>query len=122
MPPKLERSMKLQTLVRMQMLMGLGAALLLASSGRAQQSMDPASSYSVAITRSEKTTMVPGIGKDDSENVISTALGSRQATRQETELARVMVADVIMVAILMAGIAGIAMDAMAATRRHRLLA
>ena len=113
--------MKMQTLVRMQMLMGLGAALLLASSGRAQQSMDPASSYSVAVERSEKTTMVPGIGKDDGENVISTALGSRRATRQETELARVMVADVIMVAILMAGIAGIAMYAMAATRRNRLL-
>ena len=65
--------------------------------------------------------MVPVIESDGSESVIAMALGSGQATRQETELARVMVADVIMLAILMAGIAAIAMYAMAATRRNRML-
>jgi len=113
--------MKMQTLVRMHMLMGLGAALLLASSGRAQQSMDPASSNSATSEPSEKMAMVPVIESDGSESVIAMALGSGQATRQETELARVMVADVIMLAILMAGIAAIAMYAMAATRRNRML-
>jgi hypothetical protein len=113
--------MKMQPLVRMQILMGMGAALLLASSGRAQQTMDPASSYSVTSEPSEKTAMVPVIESDGSESVIAMALGSRQATRQETELARVMVADVIMLAILVAGIAAIAMYAMAATRRNRTL-
>jgi len=113
--------MKMQTLVRMQMLMGLGAALLFASSVGAQQTMDPASSNAVTSEPSEKMAMVPVIESDGSESVIAMALGSGQATRQETELARVMVADVIMLAILMAGIAAIAMYAMAATRRNRML-
>jgi len=111
--------MKMQTLVRMQMLMGLGAALLLASPGHAQQTMEPASPYSVAPA--EKVAMVPVIESDGSENVVAMALGSGQATREESDLARVMIADVIMLAILMAGIAAIAVYAMAATRRNRLL-
>jgi len=113
--------MKMQTLVRMQMLMGLGAALLFASSVRAQQTMDPASSNSVTSGPSEKRAMVPVIENDGSESVISTAVGGRSATPQETELARAMVADLIMLAILMAGITAIAMYALAATRRNRLL-
>jgi len=113
--------MKMQTLVRMQMLMGLGAALLFASSVRAQQTMDPASSNSVTSGPSEKRAMVPVIENDGSESVISTAVGGLSATPQETELARAMVADLIMLAILMAGITAIAMYALAATRRNRLL-
>lgn len=114
--------MKMQTLVGMQMLMGLGAALLLASSGHAQQTMEPASPYSAApADQTEKVAKVPVIKSNGSENVVATALGSAQATREESDLARAMVADVIMLAILMAGIAAIAMYAMAATRRNRLL-
>jgi hypothetical protein len=113
--------MRMQTLVRMHVLMGIGAALLLASSGRAQQTMGPAGSYSVASHHSEKTAMVPVIASDDRESVIAVALGNGQATRQETELERAMVADAIILAILMAGIAVIAMYAMAATRRNRTL-
>jgi len=114
--------MKMQTLVRMQMLMGLGAALLLASSASAQQTMNPAGSYSAAAAQqAEKTAMVPVIESDGSENMVKMALGGGEGTQQETELARVMIADLVMLTILMAGIAAIAMYAMAATRRNRTL-
>ena len=113
--------MKMQTLVRM-LLMGLGAALLLASPGHAQQTMEPASPSSVApADQAEKVATVPVMESDGSENVVAMALGSGQATREESYLARAMVADVIMLAILMAGIAAIGMYAMAATRRNRQL-
>ena len=114
--------MKMQTLVRMQVLMGLGAALLLASSAGAQQTMNPTGSYSsAAAQQAEKTAFVPVIERDGSENMVKMALGSGEATQQETELARVMIADLVMLGILMAGIAAIAMYAMAATRRDRTL-
>jgi hypothetical protein len=113
--------MKMQTLVRLQMLVGLGAALLLASSVRAQQTMDPAASSSVATEQPERSATVPMIESDGSEGVMSVALGSRQATREEIKMARVMIADVIMMGILMVGMAAIALYALAATRRNRML-
>jgi hypothetical protein len=106
----------------MQMLVGLGAALTFASSVRAQQIMDPAASNrDGAAPASEMSATVPVIESDGSEGVMSMALGRGAATREETEMARVMLADVIMLAILMAGIGAIALYAMAATRRSRTL-
>jgi hypothetical protein len=113
--------MKLQTLVRMQMLMGLGAALLLAGSVRAQQTMDPDGSSAVATEQPERAATVPMIDSDGSEGVMSMALGSRQARQEKTEMAPVMIADVIMMGILMVGTGAIALYALAATRRNRML-
>jgi hypothetical protein len=115
--------MKMQTLVRMQMLVGLGAALTFAGSVRAQQVVDPsASNRDGAAQTSEVTTaQVPVIESDGSENIMSMALGRGAATREETEMARVMIADVILLAIFMGGIGSIALYAMAATRRNRTL-
>src|ERR1700757_4039947 len=106
MPPRLEGSMKMQTLVRMQMLVGLGAALTFAGSVRAQQVVDPsASNRDGAAQMSEGTTaQVPVIESDGSENIMSMALGRGAATREEIEMARVMIADVILLAIFMGGI------------------
>lgn len=110
--------MKMQTLVRMHMLVGLGAALLLASSVRAQQTMDP-SAYSAAPIGPQVTASVPVIENDGSENLVAMPVASRQATQQENEMARVLTVDVILLAILMAGIGSITWYAMAAGRRSR---
>ena len=113
----------MQTLVRMQMLVGLGAALIFAGSVRAQQVVDSsASNRDGAAQASEVTTeQVPVIESDGSENMVTMALGSDAATRQETEMARIMLIDLVMLAILMGGIGAIALYAMAATRRDRTL-
>src|SRR5262249_61570683 len=103
MPPRLEGFMKMQTLVRMHMLVGLGAALLLASSVRAQQTMDP-SAYSAAPIGPQVTASVPVIENDGSENLVAMAVASRPATQQEDEMARVLTLGGILLGVLMGGI------------------
>jgi hypothetical protein len=113
MPLRQEGSMKMQKLVCLQMLMGLGAALLLAATTQAQQKVDPASYDSETGTAQEPN-------PDNSEGLVSTALGTH-ATKEEAELARVMLTEVVILFILMAGVALIVLYAAVATRRSQQL-
>jgi hypothetical protein len=121
--------MEFRKMIRMQvMLMGLGAALLLASSAHAQQDMDPtafdvnpgtpriakvAAGYTAQSSATAK--------KTDSAASTSESLWSGQETKQEADLARLTMVDATMVVILMAGVGLIVLYAMAATRRERQL-
>ena len=122
--------MKAQRIVRMQlMLMGLGAAMLLASSARAQQDMDP-TAFDVnpgtpkverQVAQQTAQSSVAAAKESNPEGVIPAALWSGQATKQEADFSRLIVVDASMVLILMAGIASIVLYAMAATKRERRL-
>ena len=121
--------MKAQRIVRMQlMLMGLGVAMLLASSARAQQDMDPTAfdvnpgTPKVERQVAQQTAQSAAPAKEaNTEGVIPAALWSGQATKQEADFSRLIVVDASMVLILMAGIASIVLYAMAATKRERRL-
>jgi hypothetical protein len=91
--------MKFQNMVRMQvMLMGLGAALLLASSAHAQQDMDPTDfpvnpgtpqSVKVNVART-----MPAAAKEASyEAMVPVSLWSNQDTKQEADLNRMAIVD-----------------------------
>jgi hypothetical protein len=114
--------MKIQKMVRGQlMLMGLGAALVLASSARAQQDMDPTyfdiNPGTPKVER--KAQHVAAARKVNTETATPAALWSNQNTRQEADFSRLIIVDASMVLILMAGLASIVLYAMAATRRER---
>ena len=130
--------MKMQTIFRVQMLVGLGAALLLASSVRAQQEMDPTSfdinpgtpkvEQSAAPQKAVPQAVAP-IADDERasqdtgrDNLIATALWSRKATQEEADLARMTMMDALLVVILVSGIGSIVLFAKVATRRQRHLA
>jgi hypothetical protein len=117
--------MKIQKMVRGQlMLMGLGAALLLASSARAQQDMDP--------TYFDINPGTPKVERNAAQNVTAASnvnteaaapapLWSNQSTHEEAVFSRLIIVDASMVLILMAGLASIVLYVMAATRRVRQL-
>jgi hypothetical protein len=123
-----EGSMKFQKMIRMQvMLMGLGAALLLASSAHAQQDMDPTDfpvnpgtpqSAKVAVARTAPAAAAKEV---DSNAMVSASLWSNQDTKQEADLNRLAIVDATMVVILMVGTSLIVLYAMAATKRERRL-
>jgi recombinational DNA repair protein (RecF pathway) len=122
-----EWSMKLQNAVRMNlMLVGLGAALLLASSARAQQDVDP-TTFDVnpgtvkVEAAAQKTAQAVAPVTVESEGLVQTALWGSKATQEETDLARVTILDALLAMILMAGVGLIVMYAKAATRRERRL-
>ncbi len=119
--------MKFQKMIRTQlMLMGLGVVLVLASSARAQQDMDPSSfDINPGTPRVERHAGVrmahnsEPAEKVSTEAVVPAALWSRQNTREEANFSRLIIVDAAMVLILMAGITSIVFYAMAATRRER---
>jgi hypothetical protein len=119
--------MKLQKMIRMQvMLMGMGAALLLASSAYAQQDMDPTDfainpgTPRVDTRAVARTAAVPtATQKINSEEAVPASLWNGQATQEEADLTRLTIVDGTMVVILMAGVGLIVLYAMAATRRER---
>jgi hypothetical protein len=129
--------MKMQTIIRMQMLVGLGAALLLASPVRAQQEVDPTSfdinpgtpkvEQSVALQKGlpQATATLADNAlssqNSDRDNLIATALWSQKATQEETDLARMTMMDALLVIILVSGIGSIVLYAKVATRRQRHL-
>jgi len=121
--------MKLQKIVRMQMmLMGLGAALLLASSAYAQQDMDPTDfPVNPGTPKVERHAVQRTVRNVEPANAVETAaflpgaLESDQNTQQETDFTRLIVVDATMVVILMAGIGAIVLFAKAATKRERRL-
>jgi hypothetical protein len=120
--------MKMQKMIRMQILLGLGAALLLAGSARAQQEVDPTSfdinpgTPAVEQSRVPVTQQSAPTANDTAqESLVSTALWSPQATHQETDMARMTLVGALLVVILMAGTALIVVYAKVATRRQRHL-
>jgi hypothetical protein len=121
--------MKLHKIVRMRvMLMGMGVALLLASSAYAQQDMDPTdfpiNPGTAPVERhvaQQSAQNVAPVNSVNTEALVPTALWSGQSTQQESDFARVILLDATLVVILMAGIASIVLYAMAATKRERRL-
>jgi hypothetical protein len=126
---EVEGFMEVRKVIRMQaILMGLGAALLLASSAHAQQDMDP-SSFDVNPGTPHVTKVAAGhaaqssaaVKKMDAAASASESIWSGQETKQEADLARLTMVDATMVVILMAGVGLIVLYAMAATKRERRL-
>jgi hypothetical protein len=116
-------SMKLQNIVRMA-LMGLGAALLLAGSAYAQQDMDPTdfpiNPGTPVVERAAVPPVAQAVAKsEDAKTAVPTTLWSEST--QESDFARMMVVDGTMLLILLAGVSSIALYAIAATKRDRLL-
>ena len=117
--------MKIQKMVRGQlMLMGLGAALVLASSARAQQDMDPTPfdiNPGTPEAAQQVAQHVAAASKVNTEAAAPTFLWSNQDARQEADFSRLNTVDASVVLILMAGVASIVLYAVAATRRERQL-
>lgn len=117
--------MKFQKRIRMQMLLvGVGAALLMAGSTRAQQEIDP-TYFDVNPGTPTSQTAAPQVVKhqevarnrEQSESPL--AVASADESTLEASVARMTIVDVGVVLILAGGIFSIAMYAMVATRRER---
>jgi hypothetical protein len=124
--------MRLQRIVRMQaMLIGLGAALFLASSAYAQQDMDPTDfpvnpgtpkmERHVDLRAAQSVAPAVGADKMQAESVASVGLWSNQSTREEADFNRAIAIDAVVIMIMMAGVVAIVLYAMAATKRERYL-
>lgn len=119
--------MKFQTKIRMQMLMvGLGAALLMAGSARAQQDIDP-TYFSInpgtpAVSKvvvAQATQSLPRATENASAQNALMLASSKDATL-EAGVARMAIVDTGVALILFGGIIAIVLYAKAATRRERL--
>jgi len=118
--------MELQKKIRMQMMMfGLGAALLMAGSARAQQDMDPTyfdvnpgtpAGSKAAIVRQAQS--LPAANENGSTQSALTLAVSKEATL-EAGVARMAIVDAGVVLVLLGGIFSIVLYALAATRRER---
>jgi len=114
--------MKLQKIVRMQiMLMGLGAALLLASSAYAQQDMDPTDfPINPSTPKAEVAAVQPaaqGVATTKAANAETVTPASlRSESTRESDAARV-VGDAVISMFLIAAIASIAIYELAETKR-----
>lgn len=126
---EVEGFMEFRKMIRMQViLMGLGAALLLASSAHAQQDMDPTAfdvnpgtPHVVKVAAGHVAQSSAAAKKTGPPASSSESLWSGQETKQEEDLARLTMVDATMVVILMAGVGLIVLYAMAATNRERRL-
>jgi hypothetical protein len=120
--------MKFQSKIRMQMLMvGLGAALLMAGSARGQQDMDPTyfdinpgtpAVSKVAVVRTAQT---PQRATENESAQSALALASSREATLEAGVARMAVVDAGVALILFGGVISIVLYAMAATRRERMV-
>jgi hypothetical protein len=121
--------MKLQKIVRTQVvLIGLGAALLLASSAYAQQDMDPTdfptNPGTVKVERHalQQTAQAIAPAKQaHAERIVPAALFTGPSTQEESDFSRLVIVDAGMIVILMVGVAAIVLYAKAATKRERRL-
>jgi hypothetical protein len=121
-----EDKMKFQNKVRMQMVMvGLGAALLMAGSARAQQDMDPTyfaanpGTQAVSKTVVVKTAQSSQAPKQESgEGML--AVANRSDATLETDVTRIAIVDSGIALILLAGMVLIARYAVAASRGARV--
>jgi len=119
--------MKIQNKVRMQVIMvGLGAALLMAGSARAQQDMDPAyfdvkpGTPAVSQTMAVRTAQNSQAAKENASAESTLALANRSDVTLETSVTRIAVVDSGIVLILLAGVVLIARYAVAAARGARV--
>ena len=120
--------MKFQTKIRMQMvMMGLGAALLMAGTARAQQDMDPTyfdvnpgtpAASKVAAVRTAQS--LPRAAENQSAQS-ALALASSKEETLEAGVARMAIMDVGVILVLFGGVVAIVLYAKAATRRERLV-
>ena len=120
--------MRFQNKIRMQlMIVGLGAALLMAGSTRAQQDMDP--TYfdinpgtpvvqEAAVVRSAQSHIPVKTERNDAASALAVVSG-KDATL-EAGITRVFLIDAGVALILFGGIVSIVLYAMAATRRYFL--
>jgi hypothetical protein len=123
---EVEGNMELQKKIRMQMvIVGLGAALLMAGSARAQQDMDPTyfdvkpgtpAVSKAAVMRVAQSS--PAAKENGSTQSALTLAVSKEATF-EAGVARMAIVDAGVVLVLMGGVLSIVLYAMAATRRER---
>jgi hypothetical protein len=123
----MEGDMKIQNAIRMQVIMvGLGAALLMAGTARAQQDMDPAyfdvkpgtpAASKVAVVRTAQNLQV---AKENASAESTLALANRSDVTLETSVTRIAVVDSGIVLILLAGVVMIARYAVAAARGARV--
>jgi hypothetical protein len=121
--------MKSQKRIRMEMvIVGLGAALLMAGSARAQQDMDPTyfdikpgtpAVQKAAVVRSAQSYIPARTEGKDAASALAVASG--EDATLEAGMTRVAVIDVGIALILFGGIVSIVLYAMAATRRERAL-
>jgi hypothetical protein len=121
--------MKFQNKIRMQMMMvGMGAALLMAGSTRAQQDMDPTYfdinpgtpvAQKAAVVRSAQSQIPVKTERDDAASALAVVSG-KDATL-EAGMTRVFLIDAGVALILFGGIVSIVLYALAATRRERAL-
>jgi hypothetical protein len=120
--------MELQKKIQMQVVMvGLGAALLMAGSTRAQQDMDPTyfdvnpgtpAVSKAAVIRVAQSS--PAANENGSTQSALTLAVSEESTL-EGGVARMAIVDAGIVLVLMGGILSIVLYALAATRRERTL-
>ena len=118
--------MKFQTKIRMQMVMlGLGAALLMAGSARAQQDMDPTyfdakpGTPAVGKVVTVRAAQSSQTAKENASAESTLALANRSDVTLEAGVTRMAIVDVGVALILLGGIVSIVLYAMAATRRER---
>ena len=121
--------MKMQNRIRMQMVMvGLGAALLMAGSARGQQDMDPTyfdinpgtpAVQKAAVVRSAQNQIPVKTERDDAASALAVVSG-KDATL-EAGMTRVFLINAGVALILFGGIVSIVLYALAATRRERAL-
>ena len=119
--------MKLQNGIRMQVIMvGLGAALLMAGTARAQQDMDPTyfdvnpgtpAAGKVVVVRTAQNSPA---AKENASAESTLALANRSDVTLETSVTRIAVVDSGIVLILLAGVVMIARYAVAAARGARV--
>jgi hypothetical protein len=120
---RVEGNMEFQTKIRMQVIMvGLGAALLMAGSARAQQDMDPtyfdvnpgapAVSHNVVVRTAQNPQAVV-------ENAQGQAVVAHGDSTLESVMTRIAIVDASIAVILFGGVLAIVLYAMAATRRER---
>jgi hypothetical protein len=119
--------MKFQTKIRTQMLMvGLGAALLMADSARAQQDIDPTyfginpgtPAVSKVVAARAAQSLPQATENGSAQNALMLA-SSKDATL-EAGVARMAIVDTGVALILFGGVIAIVLYAKAATRRARL--
>jgi hypothetical protein len=123
---KMEGDMKFQNRIRMQMVMlGLGAALLMASSARAQQDMDPAyfdvnpgtpAVSKIVVVKAQNSQAA----KENTSAESTLALANRSDVTLETSVTRIAIIDSGIALILLAGVVLIARFAVVAARGARV--
>jgi len=117
--------MELQKKIRMQaMMLGLGAALLMAGSARAQQEMDPTyfdiNPGTPAVSQAAPVRLATApAGKADGQAQSALTLATSKEDTLEAGVMRMAIVDTGIALILVGGILSIVAYALLATRRER---